>query len=84
MLLQDHHLLEKLAHFNRERIPERVVHAVGIGAGGTFEVTQDVTQYTQATFLSRSVSRPRSSSASRPLPDPKGRPTLPATQGVSR
>ena len=52
VLLQDHHLLEKLAHFNRERIPERVVHAVGIGAGGTFEVTQDVTQYTRAKFLS--------------------------------
>ena len=52
VLLQDHHLLEKLAHFNRERIPERVVHAVGIGAGGTFEVTKDVTQYTQAKFLS--------------------------------
>ncbi|MEP6563457.1 MAG: catalase, partial [Nakamurella sp.] len=53
VLLQDHHLLEKLAHFNRERIPERVVHAVGIGAGGTFEVTKDVTQYTQAKFLSQ-------------------------------
>jgi catalase len=52
VLLQDHHLLEKLAHFNRERIPERVVHAVGIGAGGTFEVTKDVTQYTRAKFLS--------------------------------
>jgi catalase len=52
VLLQDHHLLEKLAHFNRERIPERVVHAVGIGAGGIFEVTKDVTQYTEAKFLS--------------------------------
>ena len=52
MLLQDQHLLEKLAHFNRERIPERVVHAGGIGAGGTFEVTEDVTQYTRAKFLS--------------------------------
>jgi catalase len=38
-LLQDHHLLEKLARFNRERIPERVVHAVGSAAYGTFEVT---------------------------------------------
>ena len=52
VLLQDHHLLEKLAHFNRERIPERVVHAVGIAAGGVFEVTQDVTKYTRAAFLS--------------------------------
>ncbi len=39
VLLQDHHLIEKLARFNRERIPERVVHAVGTGAHGYFEVT---------------------------------------------
>ncbi|RKH66385.1 catalase [Corallococcus llansteffanensis] len=48
VLLQDHHLLEKLARFNRERIPERVVHAVGSGAYGTFEVTsKDVSRYTR-------------------------------------
>jgi len=41
VLLQDHHLIEKLARFNRERIPERVVHAVGTGAYGYFEVTSD-------------------------------------------
>jgi catalase len=52
VLLQDQHLLEKLARFNRERIPERVVHAVGIAAYGTFEVTADVTRYTRAAFLS--------------------------------
>jgi catalase len=52
VLLQDHHLLEKLAHFNRERIPERIVHARGSGAHGSFEVTQDVTPYTRAGFLS--------------------------------
>lgn len=51
-LLQDVHLIEKLAHFNRERIPERVVHAKGAGAGGFFEVTHDVTKYTKARFLS--------------------------------
>lgn len=39
VLLQDHHLLEKLARFNRERIPERIVHAVGTGAYGHLEVT---------------------------------------------
>jgi len=44
VLLQDVHLIEKLAHFNRERIPERVVHAKGAGAGGYFEVTNDVTK----------------------------------------
>ncbi|MFC0524436.1 catalase KatA [Pontibacillus salicampi] len=51
-LIQDVHLLEKLAHFNRERIPERVVHAKGAGAHGYFEVTNDVTPYTKADFLS--------------------------------
>ncbi|MDP4162480.1 MAG: catalase KatA [Bacillota bacterium] len=51
-LLQDVHLLEKLAHFNRERVPERVVHAKGAGAHGYFEVTKDVTNYTKAKFLS--------------------------------
>lgn len=51
-MLQDVHLLEKLAHFNRERIPERVVHAKGAGAGGYFEVTRDVSKYTKAKFLS--------------------------------
>lgn len=40
VLMQDWHLLEKLAHQNRERIPERVVHAKGWGAFGTFTVTQ--------------------------------------------
>ena len=52
ILIQDVHLTEKLAHFDRERIPERVVHAKGAGAHGYFEVTQDVTKYTQAKFLS--------------------------------
>jgi len=52
VLLQDFHLLEKLAHFNRERIPERVVHAKGAGAHGYFEVTNDLTKYTKAKFLS--------------------------------
>ncbi|MDP1693475.1 MAG: catalase [Burkholderiaceae bacterium] len=48
LLLQDWQLLEKLAHQNRERIPERVVHAKGWGAFGTFTVTKDITQYTRA------------------------------------
>ncbi len=51
-LMQDVHLLEKLSHFDRERIPERVVHAKGAGAGGYFEVTADVSKYTKAKFLS--------------------------------
>lgn len=52
VLMQDVHLLEKLGHFDRERIPERVVHAKGAGAYGYFEVTADVTKYTKAKFLS--------------------------------
>ena len=52
VLMQDAHLLEKLAHFDRERIPERVVHAKGAGAYGYFEVTADVAKYTKAKFLS--------------------------------
>ncbi len=48
VLLQDYQLLEKLAHQNRERIPERVVHAKGWGAQGTFTVTHDITKYTCA------------------------------------
>ncbi|MGW1988585.1 catalase [Embleya sp. NPDC001921] len=51
LLLQDQYLIEKLARFNRERIPERVVHARGSGAYGVFEVTEDVTRYTRAHFL---------------------------------
>jgi catalase len=52
-LLQDHYLLEKLAHFNRERIPERVVHAKAAGAHGVFTVTQDITKYTKAKLFSK-------------------------------
>ena len=48
ILLQDYILHEKMAHFNRERIPERVVHAKGTGAFGTFTVTHDITKYTQS------------------------------------
>lgn len=53
LLLQDHHLIEKLAQFDRERIPERVVHARGSGAYGYFEVTKEVTKWTKAKFLSK-------------------------------
>lgn len=48
LLLEDFILHEKLAHFNRERIPERVVHAKGTGAYGTFTVTHDISKYTRA------------------------------------
>jgi catalase len=52
LLLQDFHLIEKLQHFNRERIPERVVHAKGSGAYGSFTVTHDITRYTKAKLFS--------------------------------
>ena len=52
LLLQDYQLVEKLAHQNRERIPERVVHAKGWGAYGTLRVTNDITRYTRADLFS--------------------------------
>ena len=53
LLLQDFILHEKMAHFNRERIPERVVHAKGTGAFGTFTVTHDISKYTKAKLFNR-------------------------------
>ena len=51
ILLQDHYTIQKMQAFNRERIPERVVHAKGGGAFGYFEVTADVREWTKASFL---------------------------------
>src|SRR5229473_7641253 len=53
VLLQDSYLIQKMAQFNRERVPERVVHAKGGGAFGFFEVTEDVTRWCKANFLSK-------------------------------
>ncbi|XOD68559.1 MAG: catalase [Flavobacteriales bacterium AspAUS03] len=53
LLLQDYILHENLAHFNRERIPERVVHAKGTGAYGTLTITHDITRYTRAKIFSK-------------------------------
>ncbi|CAM4356626.1 catalase [Paenibacillus endophyticus] len=50
-LLEDYHLLEKLAHFDRERIPERVVHARGAGAHGVFRTEAGMKEHTRAHFL---------------------------------
>ena len=52
-LLQDFALIDKLANFNRERIPERVVHAKGAGAHGFFKVTDDITKYTKAVVFEK-------------------------------
>ncbi|MBB5788010.1 catalase [Jiangella mangrovi] len=51
IVLHDHYLVEKLAQFNRERVPERVVHAKGGGAFGVLEVTEDVSQFTKAALF---------------------------------
>jgi catalase len=53
VLLQDHIYLDEITHFDRERIPERVVHAKGAGAFGYFEVTHDITKYTKACLFSK-------------------------------
>src|SRR5690606_20959202 len=53
ILMQDVQLLEQLQHFNRERIPERVVHAKGSAAYGTFTVTDDITRYSKAKLFEK-------------------------------
>ena len=53
VLLEDYQLIEKLAHQNRERIPERVVHAKGWGAHGTLTITEDITRYSCAKVFSQ-------------------------------
>jgi catalase len=52
VVFNDYHLFEKIAHQNRERIPERVVHAKGWGAHGTFTITHDISRYTGAKIFS--------------------------------
>ena len=58
LLLQDHYLIQKMAHFNRERVPEHVVHAKGHGAFGFFEATEDVSQWCKAEFLKKGTRTP--------------------------
>ena len=53
VLLEDVNFIEKLAHFDRERVPERVVHAKGAGAFGTFELYESMADYTFADFLQK-------------------------------
>jgi catalase len=55
IVLHDHALVEKLANFNREKVPERIVHAKGGGAFGTFVTTGDVSQYTRAALFQPGV-----------------------------
>ncbi|MEN3793953.1 catalase [Fulvimarina sp. MAC3] len=58
LLLQDYQLIEKLAHQNRERIPERTVHAKGWGAHGKLVITEDISKYTKAQCLQKGVETP--------------------------
>lgn len=58
VVLHDLHLVEKLAHFNRERVPERVVHAKGAGAFGELHITEDVSAYTKAALFQPGVKTP--------------------------
>jgi catalase len=55
ILLHDHYLIEQMANWNRERVPERQPHAKGSGAFGRFEVTKDVSQYTKAAVFQPGV-----------------------------
>src|SRR3954468_6522882 len=51
--LHDHYVVQKMQHFNRERVPERVVHAKGGGAHGFLEVTNDLSQFTRTSALAQ-------------------------------
>ena len=85
MLLQDFQLIEKLAHQNRERIPERAVHAKGWGAYGTLTVTGDITQLHQGQDLLQPGGKTTDARrASRPSPASAARPTPSATCAASR
>ena len=63
--LHDHYLIQKMAQFNRERVPERVVHAKGSGAFGYFEANGEAEKYCRADFLKARARRRRCSPASR-------------------
>src|ERR1700680_3366847 len=58
VLMQDYQLIEKLAHQNRERVPERPVHAKGWGAFGTLTISGDISRYTKAKLLTPGASTP--------------------------
>ncbi|MFG1680992.1 catalase [Nonomuraea sp. NPDC049269] len=58
LLMQDHYLIQKMAHFNRERVPERVVHAKGGGAHGFLRITEDVSQFTKAGLFQKGKETP--------------------------
>ncbi len=83
ILLQDHYLIEQMAQFNRERIPERQPHAKGGGAFGTFETTEDVSAYTRAACYQPGV-KVDTLIRSPPSPANAAAPTPGVTRVVSR
>ena len=90
-LLQDVWYLEKLAHFDREVIPERRMHAKGSGAYGTFTVTRDITKYTRAKIFSQIGKKTelfaRFTTIAAPMPPPThsvARPCRPPERSSSR
>jgi catalase len=83
-LLQDIWLIEKLAHFHREVIPERRMHAKGWGAYGTFTVTHDITRFTKAKIFPKLASRRPCLSASRSSPPSAAEPMPSATSAALR
>ena len=83
-LLEDVWFIEKMAHFDREVIPERRMHAKGAGAFGTFTVTHDITKYTKAKIFSEIGKKTPMFPASRPLPANAARLTRNATSAALR
>jgi len=83
ILLQDHYLIEQMANFNRERIPERQPHAKGGGAFGHFEVTGDVSAYTSAAVFQPGVTTETLSRFST-VAGERGSPTHGVTRADSR
>ena len=85
VLLQDAYLIEKLAHFVRERVPDRVYHVKGGGAFGYFEVTADVTEWTKARLPQRGwQAHADAGRASRRWPAKRATRTRTATRAASR
>ena len=79
LLVQDWQLFEKHAHFNRERIPERVVHAKGSAAYGTLTITKDISRHSKAKLFSAVGKKTECCCASPPSPARRARPTPSAT-----
>ncbi len=83
-VLHDVHFIEQMAHFDRERVPERDVHAKGSGAFGVFETTEDVSAYTKAALFQPGASTEMLLRFSTVAGEHGHRPTPGATRAASR